>query len=180
MAGGPEPYAAAIDQLKYVVFKDANWDWHTFDFSKDADRYYLPENLIMNATDPNIKKFVAHNGKLLIYHGWSDPTVPPYATVQYFKGVEDSLGGAAKTASNVRLFMVPGMGHCSGGDGPNVFDKVGTLEHWVEEGKAPVSIVASRSVNGKVDRTRPLCPYPQIATYNGTGSIDEAANFTCR
>ena len=76
-------------------------------------------------------------------------------------------------------FMLPGMGHCGGGEGPNVFDKVDALEQWVEHSKAPEKFIASHSTNGKVDRTRPLCPYPQVAKYKGTGSIDDAANFVC-
>ena len=80
----------------------------------------------------------------------------------------------------MRLFLAPGMGHCGGGEGPNVFDKVGALERWVEQGKAPDTLIASHSTDGKVDRTRPLCPYPQVARYKGTGSIDDAANFVCR
>ena len=91
-----------------------------------------------------------------------------------------ALGGAAKTTESVRLFMVPGMGHCGGGEGPNTFDMVSALEQWVEHGKAPTEIIASHSTNGVVDRTRPLCPYPQVATYKGTGSTDEAANFVCK
>lgn len=78
-----------------------------------------------------------------------------------------------------RLFMVPGMAHCGGGDGPNQFDMIGVLEQWVEKGKEPDQIVASRIRNGKTERTRPLCPYPEVATYKGTGSTDEAANFSC-
>lgn len=179
MGGGPEPYTAIVDQLKYVVFKDPDWDWRTFDFDKDNARFDLPENTIMNAWDPNLAKFFAHGGKLLIYHGWNDQNVSPYITVKYFKSVQDTMG-AAKVANNIRLFMVPGMAHCSGGEGPNVFDKVGTLDRWVEEGKAPDSITASHSTDGKVDRTRPLCPYPQVAKYKGTGSIDDAASFECR
>jgi feruloyl esterase len=178
MAGGPEPYSAAVDQLKFVVFKDASWDWRAFDFNKDVARFEKPENLIMNATDPDIKKFFAHGGKLLIYQGWNDQNVSPYNTVAYFKGVQAKLG-AAKVADNIRLFMMPGMAHCSGGEGPNTFDKVGTLDHWVEDGKAPDRIVAAHSSNGQVDRTRPLCPYPQVAKYKGSGSIDDAANFVC-
>ena len=76
--------------------------------------------------------------------------------------------------------MAPGMGHCGGGEGPNTFDMVGALEQWVEHGRAPDQIVASHSTSGAVDRTRPLCPYPQVAVYTGTGSIDEAANFVCK
>lgn len=177
MGGGPQPYAAILDQLKYVVFKDPAWDWRTFDFDKDNARFEQPENLIMNATDPDLRKFIARGGKLLIYHGWSDQNVSPYNSVKYFESVQDALGGVS---NNVRLFMAPGMAHCGGGEGPNVFDKVGTLDRWVEQGEAPGRIIASHSTRGKIDRTRPLCPYPQVAKYKGTGSIDDAANFVCR
>jgi feruloyl esterase len=91
-----------------------------------------------------------------------------------------ALGGASKTAESVRLFMVPGMGHCRGGDGPNSFDMVTALERWVEDGVAPDRIVASHVANGTVDRTRPLCPYPQVAVYAGRGRTDEEANFVCK
>jgi feruloyl esterase len=148
------------------------------DFDKDNDRFERPEYLIMNATDPHLDKFIAH-GKLLMYHGWADQNVSPYATVQYFDRVKEVLG-PAKTSQSVRLFMAPGMAHCGGGEGPNTFDKIGPLDRWVEEGKAPDAIVASHSSAGTVDRTRPLCPYPQVAQYKGSGSIDDAANFTCK
>jgi feruloyl esterase len=179
MGGGPEPYAPILDQARFVVYKDANWDWRTFDFDKDNDRFERPEYLIMNAADPHLERFLAHGGKLLIYHGWADQNVSPYETVRYFRNVRDTLG-AAKTDGSVRLFMLPGMGHCGGGDGPNVFDKIGTLDRWVEDGKPPASIVASHSTSGRVERTRPLCPYPQTAQYKGSGSIDDAANFSCK
>jgi len=180
LAGGPEPYNNTLDQYRYVVFQDANWDWHTFNFDGDIVRSEKPEYVVMNATDPNLRAFFAHDGKLLIYHGWSDPNVSPFNTIKYFKSVQDTLGGAAKTAANIRLFMEPGMGHCSGGEGPNMFNKIGTLDRWVEEGKAPESITASHISEGKVDRTRPLCPYPLTAKYKGSGSVDEAANFVCK
>jgi Tannase and feruloyl esterase len=176
---GPDPSANIYDQYRYVVFKDPNWDWKTFNFDSDVERGNLPENLIMNATDPNMKPFFSHGGKLLLYHGWSDPNVPALNTIKYFNSVVENLGGASKAASSVRLFLEPGMGHCGGGEGPNVFDKVGALERWVEQGKTPDALIASHSTDGKVDRTRPLCPYPQVATYKGTGSIDDAANFVC-
>jgi len=177
---GPEPYVNGLDQYRYVVFKDANWDWKTFNFDSDVVRGDLPENLVMNATDPNMKPFFSHGGKLLLYHGWSDPNVPTLNTIKYYKGVVDTIGGTAKASDSIRLFLEPGMGHCGGGEGPNVFDKVGALEQWVEQGKAPEKLTASHSTDGKVDRTRPLCPYPQVAKYKGTGSIDDAANFVCR
>jgi feruloyl esterase len=176
---GQKPNANILDQYKYVVFKDPNWDWKTFDFDRDATRGDLPENLIMNATDPNLAPFFSHGGKLLLYQGWSDPRVPALQTINYYQSVVDAAGGRSKASNSVRLFVAPGMGHCGGGDGPNVFDKVGPLERWVEQGKAPEQLIASHATAGKVDRTRPLCPYPQIAKYKGTGSIDEAANFVC-
>ena len=88
--------------------------------------------------------------------------------------------GDAKAASSLRLFMVPGMAHCGGGEGPNTFDMMVPLEQWVEKGQAPTRVVASHRTNGKIDRTRPLCPYPQVARYTGNGGTDEAENFTCR
>jgi feruloyl esterase len=133
----------------------------------------------MNATDPDMKAFFGHGGKLLMYHGWSDPNVPAVNTVKYYTSVVEHLGGAAKASNHVRLFMAPGMGHCGGGEGPNTFDKMAALERWVEQGQAPDVLIATHSTNGKVDRSRPLCPYPQVAKYTGTGSIDEAANFIC-
>ena len=88
--------------------------------------------------------------------------------------------GTAATAGSMRLFMLPGMGHCGGGDGPNTFDAMGTLAQWFEKGQAPNQIVASHNANGVVDRTRPICAYPQVAAYIGSGNIDEAANFVCK
>jgi feruloyl esterase len=178
-ARGPEPSANIYDQYRYVVFKDPNWDWKTFNFDSDVERGDRPENLPMNATDPNMKAFFSHGGKLLLYHGWSDPNVATVNTIKYLKDVQALMGGPAKASQSVRLFLEPGMGHCQGGDGPDVFDKVGTLEQWVEHGKAPDVIVASHMRDGKADRTRSLCPYPQVAKYKGTGSIDAAASFAC-
>jgi feruloyl esterase len=179
-AAGPEPSPMIYDQYRYVVFKDPKWDWKTFDFDKDVVKGDLPENLIMNATNPDMRPFFSRGGKLILYHGWSDPLIPPANTIKYYEQVVAHMGGAAKTTGHVRLFMAPGMGHCSGGEGPDTFDKVKALEDWVERGKAPARLDASHSSSGRVDRTRPLCPYPQVARYSGTGSIDDAANFTCK
>jgi feruloyl esterase len=180
LGAGPEPSAVMLEHYKYVVFKDPNWDWRTFNFDSDNARSELPDNTVMNATDPNLKSFFGHKGKLLLYHGWSDPNISALSTIQYYNRVVDTMGGAAKTSDSIRLFLEPGMGHCGGGEGPNVFDKVDAMEQWVERGKAPEQIIASHSTAGKVDRTRPLCPYPQVAQYKGSGTIDDAKNFVCK
>ena len=176
---GQQPYGNSMETLKYVVFKDPQWDWRTFDFDEHLMLLNEAGDLI-RANDPNLAPFASSGGKLLIYHGWSDQTVVPGPTIDYYSRVLDTMGGAQKTSGWLRLFMAPGMLHCSGGDGPNTFDAVTALEEWVENGKAPDRVIASHSTNGNVDRTRPLCPYPQVARYVGSGSIDDAANFVCR
>jgi feruloyl esterase len=108
-----------------------------------------------------------------------DPVVPPQDTAAYYEGVARQMGGYANTRDFYRLFTAPGMGHCSGGPGPNSFDMLTALENWVEKGVAPDKVIATHSTAGKVDRTRPLCPYPAVARYTGKGSIDEATSFAC-
>jgi feruloyl esterase len=180
IAGGPAPFGPANDYFKYVVFQNPNWDWRTFDLDRDAASADRVDNGTINAANADLTPFVKHGGKLILYHGWTDTNITPAATPAYFEDVTAKLGGAAKTAESVRLFMVPGMNHCGGGEGPNVFSMVSTLEGWVEDGKAPNQILASHLTAGKVDRTRPLCPYPQMAHYSGTGDPNDAANFTCK
>jgi len=183
MAGGPDAFPITADHFKYVVFKDPKWDFKTLDFDRDVDLADTLDHVdggLLNATDPNLNAFVARRGRLLLYHGWNDPLIAPENTVNYYKSVEAAMGAATKSADAVRLFMVPGMGHCAGGEGPNSFDALTAVEQWVENGKAPAEIVASHLTGGVVDRTRPLCPYPQVAQYNGIGSTDAAASFVCK
>ena len=114
-----------------------------------------------------------------MYHGWNDQLIQPSNSINYYSSVSKAMG-ARETDDFARLFMVPGMTHCAGGPGPNTFDAVGALEQWVEHGTKPAQMIASHSTSGVVDRTRPLCPYPQVASYTGSGSLDEAANFICK
>jgi len=170
--GGVKPFAIGDDYFKYVIFGNAAWDYRALDFS-DTARY---PNSTVDALDTNLKPFFAHGGKLIQYHGWSDPQIPPLHSVDYYRSVVAAIG---KVDDSYRLFMAPGMAHCGGGTGPNQFDAVAALERWREAGAAPGEIVATHVTNNKVDRTRPLCPYPQIAKYKGVGSTNDAANFAC-
>lgn len=133
---------------------------------------------VMDATDPDLTAFRRRGGKLFMYFGWAEPALNPMMGVEYYENVLARMGPT--TPSFFRLFMVPGMFHCAGGVGCSTFDKLLRTVEWVEKGTAPDRIVASRVVNGKTLRTRPLCPYPQIAVYRGQGSIDEESSFTCQ
>jgi feruloyl esterase len=130
------------------------------------------------ATNPDLSAFAAHGGKLIVYHGWADPLLSPYNSIDYYESVKAKVG-AGHQHEFMQLYMVPGMQHCFGGNGTDQFNAVDALVKWVEHGEQPAQIAASHATAGKVDRTRPLCPYPQVAKYRGSGSTDEAANFAC-
>ena len=184
-----------LEFWKYWVFHDAAWDWRAFDYDRDVARADN-ELAAVNASNPDLSAFKARGGKILMYSGWADPVGPPMDAVQYYQRVEDVMGGREKTESFFRLFMVPGMAHCRGGPGPNIFgglstiaspqnkiypehDALSALMQWVEKGVAPDYIIASHLTDNRVDRTRPLCPYPKVAHWNGKGSSDDAKNFAC-
>ena len=177
------PFPIPIAHYKWLVFADPNWDWKTFDWSDakhyqahvDAEAKYAP---ILNATNPDLREFRKRGGKILQYHGWNDQLIAPENSIDYYESVKNFFGGG-DVSSFYRLFMAPGMAHCAGGTGPNTFDMQTALEQWVERGNAPDQIVATRAINGVVDRTRPLCQFPKVAIYKGSGDINDAANFVC-
>ena len=159
-----------------------SWDVNTFNPDRDIPILEKQLGATLDAANPNLHPFEAHGGKLIMYHGWADPLLSPYNTLNYYDHVVQTMGGQQSTDGFLRLFMVPGMEHCRGGPGPDTFDAVASLDDWVEHGVPPERIVAARKgKDGKtVDRTRPLCRYPQVAHYKGTGSTDEATSFVCQ
>jgi feruloyl esterase len=132
----------------------------------------------MNADNPDLSAFRARHGKLLLWHGWVDPALNPLATIRYY---EDVMQRDPRASDDVRLFMLPGVLHCGGGPGPDRFDKIDPIVEWVEHGTAPAAIVVTREAAAdQRARSRPLCAYPARATYSGSGSTDDAKNYTCK
>jgi hypothetical protein len=184
----------ATQAFANMVHNNPAWDFKSFNLEKDGPLADKKLGQYLNATDPNLAPFKARGGKLILYHGWSDAALPPVKTIDYFQSVVAKVG-KGEADSFMRLFMVPGMQHCGGGPGPNSFgafvtsaqsdaqnDMTVALERWVEQGIAPNRIIASKRMGADSKsplRTRPLCPYPQVARYKGTGSTDDAANFEC-
>ena len=178
LIGGPQPFGLAHDLFRYLVHKDANWDWHSFDLERDtaaADSEYKDT---MNALEPDLRAFAGHGGKLILWHGLSDPFGAPQNTIDYYRSVIGVAG--SKREEFVRLFLAPGVQHCGGGSGPNQFQVVAALERWVEGGIAPDQMLAAHVTENQVDMTRPLCPYPQVAQWKGVGSTNDASNFVCK
>lgn len=177
---GQQPFGIAAQMFQFMVFNDPKWDYKTLNFDSHMAMVAKAEAGQIDAKSTDLKAFIAGGGKLIQYHGWADPQIVAASSTEYYDRVLRAMGGFQGVRNNYRLFMVPGMAHCGGGTGTSSFDMLAALEQWVENGKAPDSIPASRVVQGKTDRTRPLCPYPQMATYTGSGSIDDAANFVCK
>ena len=196
---GTEPakslqYAFGVGSVAKIVYQNPAWDFRTFNFDKDVA--YLDDKLgpVRNAMNADLSKLKNRGGKLIMYHGFSDPGISPVNSINYYSSVVSKMG-QKDVDSFVRLYMAPGMQHCGGGPGPNVlgagpntsageFTIFSAMERWVEKGQAPEKIVATKfktdnNAQSGVSRTRPLCAYPQVARYNGSGSTDEAANFTC-
>jgi len=199
-APGNAPGEPAFDGLFKWVF-GPNWDWRAFHVGPDMVKVDAALGAALNgAVTGDISKFRDRGGKIILFQGWADPIVPVEQTIKFYNGLVSEFGGQAKTEAFARLFMVPGMGHCGFGTGPNRFDSAAygglqppasdpqhdifaALSHWVEDGVAPAQVIATKFVDGDASKgiamQRPLCPYPQRAWYKGEGDANSAANFVC-
>jgi|WetSurMetagenome_2_1015567.scaffolds.fasta_scaffold28826_3 feruloyl esterase len=171
------PSTFPLDSIRILAYQDPNWDWRTWDLDRDVALAKEKSGFI-DVHTRDLNAFKARGGKLLLYHGWADPGIAAGNTVNIYKGVLSKMG--EKQDDWLRLFMIPGMGHCSGGPGTDQFNRMAVLERWREAGAAPDQIPASHVTGGTVDMTRPLCPYPKVATYKGSGSMNDAENFVCK
>jgi feruloyl esterase len=177
IANTTQPPGVSVGSFQ-VAYNDVNWDWKTFDLDRDLKLVDEKVGSIINAINPDLSAFKARGGKLLMYHGWNDTAISAGNSVTYYSSVLAKMG--QKQDTFVRLFMAPGMQHCGNGPGPNQVNYMSALERWREANQAPDQLVASHVTNNRVDMTRPLCPYPQVATYKGSGSTNDAANFVCK
>jgi len=178
------PFPIPISHYKWLVFANPDWDWKTFEFDDPADyQAHMTAEAklapILNATNPDLTAFRKRGGRLLHWHGWNDQLIAPQNSIDYYESVKGHFGNSDDLGSFYRLFMVPGIAHCAGGTGANTFDMQIALERWVERGVAPDEVMATRLLNGVVDRSRPLCVYPKTAVYSGKGDTNDAANFVC-
>lgn len=186
----------ARNNFRYLVTGNPKWNVLTADVDATLRESRAKTAADLDSIDPDLSRFAAHGGKLILYHGWNDPAIPPGSTVAYYKSVEAKLG-AAKTASFVRLYMIPGMEHCAGGPGATAFGQFGLetakgprygvfdeLTEWVEQGKPDEPVIATKYAPEpggarKAAMTRPLCAYPRVPRYKGAGDATDAANFAC-
>ena len=181
-----------------MVFANPQWEFRTLNFDANVTTADAKLAAILNSTHPDLRRFQAHGGKLIQYHGWADAAIAPQNSINYYQSVLSTMGGPEKTSGFYRLYMVPAMSHCAGGPGPNSFgaiiqprppqagaenDVVDALKQWVESGVAPGRILATKYTDDDpkkgVVMTRPLCPHPQHARWTGKGSTFDAANFVC-
>jgi feruloyl esterase len=171
------PMELHFSAFRDIARQDPKWDPMSFDLDSDL-ALALKNAPTLEATDPNLARFKARGGKLLLYHGWADPGPSPANTIAYVESVGKALGG--KQDDWMRLFLMPGVAHCGGGVGPDEADFIGALDRWRDGGQSPARLEASKVTNGAVEMSRPLCPHPQVAIYSGKGSPSDASSFACK
>jgi feruloyl esterase len=188
---GSQSYQAQFANQVFgsFLFSDPHWDFRTLDLDRDSMRADKEIGPLLNSNDPDLSAFAARGGKLILFQGWADAAITPFGTIQYYRDIQQKMG--TKEAQRfVRLFMAPGMMHCSGGPGPNNFDAVAAVDQWRQKDEAPERIPAARYADspaaltgappGEPLSTRPLCAYPRVAHWTGNGSSDRAENYACR
>jgi feruloyl esterase len=176
----PAPFPITLEWFRYWLKMDPAWDWRTTSYEEYEqlfDQSVEEFGAVIGTNNPDLSAFRARGGKIVMWHGWADQLIYPQGTIDYYTRVAQALGGQ-RTDSFLRLFMAPGVAHCAGGAGPQPTGLLQAVVDWVEHGKAPDSLLASRTDAG-VTRTRPLCPYPQVARYTG-GDTNSAASFKCK
>jgi feruloyl esterase len=178
--------------FRYMVTEDPKWNVLTADASASFQQATQKTADALDSTNPDLSRFRARGGKLILYHGWNDPAISPWNSIAYYEKVQKTIG-EKETAEFVQLYMVPGMEHCAGGPGPASFGQLGipttggpkygvfdALVDWVEKDVRAEKVIATKySLENKAVMTRPLCPYPQQAKYKGAGDTSDAANFVC-
>ena len=183
LAGGAQPLGIPVEFFKYYVLRDPNWDYRTrpLNFDGDVAASDRADLQPVNAVDPDLRRFFARGGKLLLIEGWNDTAVPPKVAINYYNRVVATVGERA-VRENMRFFMVPGMGHGPGTAGPINFnfDALGLIEAWREKGQVPDQLVVAQFRDGKEVGTRLVCQYPRVPTYKGAGNQTDAASFECR
>jgi feruloyl esterase len=183
LAGGAQPLGIPVEFFKYFVFKDPKWDYKTRPVNFDGDLALADKSDVapVNAVDPDLQKFFARGGKLLLVDGWSDTSVPPKVAINYYKAVVTKTG-AKPVRDSMRFFMVPGMGHGPGttGDENFSYDALGVIEQWKETGKAPEELIFEHFKNGMSVGKRLVCQYPKSPTYKGSGNTEDPASFVCK
>jgi feruloyl esterase len=178
LVGGKEPFPVATSYFRDIAFNNPQWDFKSFDYDKDLAASYKAGSDIVDVPSDGLAKFIEGGGKLLLSHGWSDGLIPAANTAAFYRSMTAKMD-PKKAKESVRLFMLPGVGHCGGGDAPGVTDMLSAIDQWVEKGKAPDRIIASNAPNQK-PMSRAICPYPQVAKYKGSGNPDDAVNFECK
>jgi feruloyl esterase len=179
----PVPFGLSMDWFRYFLTQDPKFDGNTVTpsaYERFWDQSVEQYGSVIGTDNPDLTAFRDRGGKAIVWHGWADQLITAEGSIDYYTRVQQQMGGAKKTSEFIRLFMAPGVAHCAGGAGPQPTGLMEALLAWVEEGKAPETLPATRrDQSGIVTRSRPLCAYPLVAKYKGSGSIDEAANFVC-
>jgi feruloyl esterase len=178
----PVPFGAAEAWIRYFVFEEPQYDTAHMTFAQFEEAFDLSVNKYMNlfgTDDPDLSGFRKAGGRLLTWHGLADPLIAHLGTVRYRERLEEKMGGAETVDEFYRLFLAPGVGHCSGGIGPNPIDPLAVLVDWVEKGKVPETLPATTNVSGIVV-TRDLCRFPKLLKYDGRGDTSLASSFTCK